>query len=182
MHLLFTSLRFMGLFKSFILNRKKSTDLQHNDDFCCAELIEIQKGQQKTVEVAFYDSCKMARHCLCDIIKPIISLAQAFGLIPLCLQHVRTEGALGGSTDCQFVFRWKSPAALTNTILIIFFFTILPFSRTEIKNRMKVVFSGTDLYAFTFQTLAMVFETSALLTFGRIYKHKFSQVGKIKFV
>ncbi|CAL8082963.1 unnamed protein product [Orchesella dallaii] len=121
-------------------------------------------------------TCSMGRRCLCDTIKPMLALAQAFGLVPLSLDHERIAGALGESTQCKLQFRWTSFAVIVNTILIIFFLTILPIARSEIKDRMSAVFTGTDLYAFTFQTLVMVLETTALLMFGRIHKQKFAQV------
>jgi hypothetical protein len=41
---------------------------------------------------------------------------------------------------------------------------------------MGEIFDGTDMYAFTFQTMAMFSETMILLIAGRLYKAKFSKV------
>lgn len=175
----------MGSFKSFLASNQYKSHLpliKTDNELCSSELKSFSSEKKNTAVIHYSQSCQMTRHCLCDKIKPILFLAQCFGLVPLSLEHVRNNGASGDASECQLVFHWKSPAVVVNAILILVFLTVLPFARTEIENRMSVVFSGTDLYAFTFQTLAMVFETSALLIFGRIHKQKFSQVrSKLRF-
>jgi len=119
----------------------------------------------------------MGRRCLCDTIKPILKLSQLLGVIPLRLNHPRNdEGEKVGL--CELKFQWRSLPTILNTSFIMFFILITPFAHAEIRDRMKIVFSGTDLYAFTLQTMAMVLETAILLTVGRLYKGKFSKVSK----
>lgn len=121
----------------------------------------------------------MGRHCLCDTVKPIILMSQYLGVLPLALEHQKSDGSVVKRSEgvyCQLASSWKNIGAVVNGVFILFFAIILPMSYTEIRDRMAIVFSGTDLYAFTFQTLAMVLETTTLLTVNRIQKDKFSKV------
>ncbi|OXA57719.1 uncharacterized protein LOC110847219 [Folsomia candida] len=116
----------------------------------------------------------MGRRCLCDTIKPILKLSQLLGVIPLNLDHEKNSaGEKTGS--CELTFNWKSLSTFLNTSFIFFFLLISPIAHSEIRDRMSIVFSGTDLYAFSLQTVAMVLETTILLTVGRLYQGKFSR-------
>lgn len=119
----------------------------------------------------------MGRRCLCDTIKPILKLSQLLGVIPLNLDHEKNSaGEKTGS--CELTFNWKSLSTFLNTSFIFFFLLISPIAHSEIRDRMSIVFSGTDLYAFSLQTVAMVLETTILLTVGRLYQGKFSRVSR----
>jgi hypothetical protein len=137
-------------------------------------------GKLATIVSKLGKSVMGGRRCLCDTIKPILKLSQLLGVIPLRLHHQRNEeGEKIGY--CELTFQWRSLSTILNTSFIMFFILITPFAHAEIRDRMKIVFSGTDLYAFTLQTMAMVLETTILLTVGRLYKGKFSKVRVIYF-
>lgn len=138
-----------------------------------AEVVYFQSSPSSDSEIG------MGRHCLCDTVKPILVLAQMLGLVPLSLQHIRKgDQIVEESNDCILTCNWKCYGAIVNSLLIGFFVSILPFARDEIRDRMSVVFTGTDMYAFTYQSFAMVVETTALLAFGRLYKSKFAEGWK----
>lgn len=120
---------------------------------------------------------EMGGSCLCNRVRPILKLSEFLGILPMKIFHPRGEsGYKTGS--CQLVYQWKSAGAIVNTVLSIAFVIFLPFSFGEIKKRMSQVFSGTDLYAFTLQMVALNFETTVLLLSGRFLRGRFIKVSK----
>ena len=117
----------------------------------------------------------MGGNCLCNRVRPILKLSEFLGILPMKIFHPKGESGFK-TGSCQLVYQWKSVGAIVNTIMCTAFVIFLPFSFREIKKRMSQVFSGTDLYAFTLQMVALNFETTVLLLSGRFLRGRFIKV------